>query len=164
MKKLYCGVDIHKEKYVGCIMDKGGKVIREGSFLPTKESAESFLCGMPVEGVAIEACGMWRAAMKIFRQAGYEIRLTSPKKVKDIVGKKKTDEVDAKTLANLLRTGFLPEVYVANDKMLELLSYSCIAVFMHFISKLRPIIFSMVCKSKHHHTYLLHSALSLPES
>jgi len=75
---------------------------------------------MPVKAVAIEACGMWRAALKVFRELGYEVKLTSPKKTKDIAGKKKTDKVDAKTLADLLRTGFLPKVYIPDDEMLRL--------------------------------------------
>jgi predicted NBD/HSP70 family sugar kinase len=54
MKELYCGVDIHKESYVGCILDKNGKVIHEKSFPSTKDGAQSFLCGMPVKAIAIE--------------------------------------------------------------------------------------------------------------
>jgi len=120
MKELYAGVDIHRDNYVGCILDKDENVVIEKSFPPTKKGAQGFLCGMPVKAVAIEACGMWRAALNIFRDLGCEVKLTSPKKTKDIAGKKKTDKVDAKTLANLLRTGFLPEVYIPNDEMLRL--------------------------------------------
>lgn len=118
MQALYAGVDIHKENYVGCIVDEEKKVVMERNFPPTKEGAQSFLAGMPVKAVAIEACGMWRAALRIFRELGYEVKLTSPKKTKDIAGKKKTDKVDAKTLADLLRTGYLPEVYIPKDYML----------------------------------------------
>lgn len=119
MEELYAGVDIHKEKYVGCIMDKDGKVLLERTFPPTKIGVQSFLC-MPVKAVAIEACGMWRAAMYLLREHGCEVKLTSPKKTHDIAANKKTDKVDAKTLANLLRTGFLPEVYIPSDEMLQL--------------------------------------------
>jgi len=120
MQELYAGVDIHKENYVGCIMDGKAKIVRETNFPPTKEGIQSFTCGMPIKSVAIEACGMWRAAMMLFREQGYTVKLTSPKKTKDIAGKKKTDKVDAKTLANLLRTGFLPEVYIPSDETLKL--------------------------------------------
>lgn len=120
MKELHCGVDIHKEDYVGCIMDSKENIVHEGSFPSTKDGAQGFMCGIPVKAVAIEACGMWRAAMKIFRELGYEVKLTSPKKTKEIAGKKKTDKIDAKTLANLLRTGYLPEVYIPSDEMLKL--------------------------------------------
>jgi len=120
MEKLYAGVDIHKDKYVGCIVDTTGKVIREHTFSPTKEGAESFLSGMPIEEIAIEACGMWRAAFNLFRSLGQNVKLSSAKKTHDIACRKKTDKIDAKILANLLRTGFLPEVYVPSDDMLHL--------------------------------------------
>lgn len=120
MKELYAGVDIHREKYVGCIMDATGEIVREHTFPPTREGVQSFLCGMPVKSIAIEACAMWRAAMYLFREHGYDIKLCSPKKTKDIAGKKKTDKIDAKTLANLLRTGYLQEVYIPNDEILQL--------------------------------------------
>ncbi len=120
MKKLYAGVDIHKEDYVGCILDEKEKIVDEGNFPSTKEGAQVFMCSMPVKAVAIEACGMWRGAMKIFRDLGYEVKLASPKKTKDIAGVKKTDKIDAKTLARLLKTGFLQEVYIPNDEMLKL--------------------------------------------
>ena len=120
MRELYAGVDIHKDQYVGCIMNATGKVVREHTFSPTPGGAQSFLCGMPVKSIVIEACGMWRAAMYLFREQGYDIKLCSPKKTKDIAGKKKTDKIDAKTLANLLRTGFLHEVYIPSDEMLQL--------------------------------------------
>lgn len=120
MKELYAGVDIHKENYVGCIMDKDGNIANEAGFAPTQNGVEGFFCGMPIKAVAIEACGMWRPAMRLFKEKGYQVKLTSPKKTKDIAGKKKTDKIDAKTLANLLRTGFLPEVYIPDDKTLEL--------------------------------------------
>lgn len=120
MEKLYAGVDIHKDKHVGCIVNQEGKVVREHTFPPTKEGAESFLCGQPVGAVAIESCMMWRPAMKIFRELGKEVKLSSAKKTHDIACRKKTDKVDAKILANLLRTGFLPEVYIPSDDILHL--------------------------------------------
>jgi len=120
MEKLYAGVDIHKDKHVGCIVNQEGKVVREHTFPPTKEGAESFLCAMPVESVAIESCMMRRPAMKIFRELGREVKLSSAKKTHDIACRKKTDKVDAKILANLLRTGFLPEVYIPSDDILHL--------------------------------------------
>lgn len=120
MKELYAGVDIHKDEYVGCIVDKEGKVVREHTFPPTKEGAESFFCGMPVKAVAIEACVVWRAAYGLFREMGQEVKLASPKKIHDIACKKKTDKVDAKILADLLRVGYLQEVYIPTDDMLDL--------------------------------------------
>lgn len=120
MRELYAGVDIHKEQYVGCIMDTKGKVVREHTFPPTTEGAQAFLGGLPVKSIAVEACTMWRYAHVLFRELGYPLKLSSAKKTHDIACRKKTDKVDAKILANLLRTGFLPEVYIPSDEILQL--------------------------------------------
>ncbi len=120
MRELYAGVDIHREKYVGCILDAKGKVVREHTFSPTPEGAQAFVSGMPLKGIAIEACTMWRYAYQLFREQGYSIALSSAKKTHDIACRKKTDKVDAKILADLLRTGYLPKVYIPSDDMLQL--------------------------------------------
>lgn len=46
MQELYAGVDIHKENYVGCIVDTQARIVRETHFPPTKEGIQSFICGM----------------------------------------------------------------------------------------------------------------------
>jgi transposase len=120
MRELYAGIDIHKDQYVGCIMDTTGKVVREHTFQPTPEGAQSFLCGMPLKAIAIESCAMWRYAYVLFRELGYTPKLSSAKKTHDIACRKKTDKVDAKILADLLRTGYLPEVYIPSDEMLAM--------------------------------------------
>ncbi len=117
---MYAGVDIHKDKYVGCILDKEGNIIREHTFPPTIEGAQSFLNGIPVKGIAIESCTMWRAAHSLFKELGYTVKLSSAKKTHDIACRKKTDKVDAKILADLLRTGYLPEVYIPSENVMEL--------------------------------------------
>lgn len=122
MKELYCGIDIHKENFVGCIMDKDGKVIREHYFPSTKEGIENFICGIPSPQlrIAIEACGIWRGCYKILTELGYNVKLANPKKTHEIACNKKTDKVDAKILADLLRTRYLPEVYIPDEDILQL--------------------------------------------
>ena len=70
--------------------------------------------------IKIEACEIWRGAYNIFRELGYEVKLANPKKVHDVVESKKMDKEDAKALANLLRTNYLPEVYIPDDDVLRL--------------------------------------------
>ncbi len=70
--------------------------------------------------IAIEACGIWRGAYNILRELGYEVKLANPKITHDIASGKKMDKVDAKTLADLLRTNYLPEVYIPDDDILQL--------------------------------------------
>jgi len=122
MKELYAGVDIHKESYAGCIMDKPGKIQREHTFPATKEGLQSFICGIPPSQItiAIEACGIWRGAYKQLKELGYNVKLANPLKTHQIACRKKTDKVDARILADLLRTNYLPEVYIPDDYTLEL--------------------------------------------
>ena len=47
MGQLYCGVDIHKEAYAGCILDAQGNVVREQEFPARQEAVERFVTGIP---------------------------------------------------------------------------------------------------------------------
>ena len=122
MEKLYGGIDIHKEKLAGCIMDENGEIFREHIFPFSREAIERFLYGIPNSGIeiVIEACGIWRGAYKILADLGYEVKLANPKKTHDIACKKKTDRVDARILADLLRTNYLPEVWIPDEQVLKL--------------------------------------------
>jgi transposase len=122
MEKLYCGIDLHKENLAGCIMNKDGKTTRKHIFPSSKEAIERFLYGIPNSEItiAIEACGLWRGTYKILTEMGYEVKLANPKKTHDIACKKKTDKIDAKILADLLRTHYLPEVWIPDEKTMRL--------------------------------------------
>jgi transposase len=122
MEKMYCGMDIHKHTITGCIMDKKGNVTRQHTFPSNKESITSFLSNTSNAEItiALEACGMWRAIYTLLHHLGYTIKLADPRKVHDIAGKKKTDKGDATILADLLRTSYLPEVYIPPTDILKL--------------------------------------------
>ena len=121
MDKLYAGIDIHKENLAGCIMDKDGNIKREHIFPSSKKAIEKFLCNIPNSDttIAIEACGMWRGTHKILTELGYQVKLANPKKTHDIAGSKKMDKIDAKTLADLLRTHYLPEIWIPDEQTLQ---------------------------------------------
>lgn len=122
MKEIYCGMDIHKESITGCVIDKGGNVIRHHTFPSRKEGIKAFLYNISNAEIetAIEACGIWRGVYKILADSGYEIKLANPKKTNDIACRKKTDKVDARILADLLRTNYLPEVWIPDEGILKL--------------------------------------------
>jgi len=48
MEKLYAGLDIHKEKFVGCIMDKDGNITREHTFPSSQKAVEQFPHAFPI--------------------------------------------------------------------------------------------------------------------
>ena len=142
MKELYCGIDVHKESFVGCVLDKEGNVVREHTFPPTSEGFEHFIAGISSAEVtiAVEACNLWRPAQKILAELGYTIKLANPVKTHQIACKKKTDKVDAKILADLLRTNYLPEVYIPTEQVLgfrDLVRHKCDITKMKVRAKIR---------------------------
>jgi len=122
MKNLYCGLDIHKDTITGCIMDKEGNILRHHRFPTRTDSITAFLANISNADmeIALEACGLWRGIYTILHTQGYTTHLANPRKIHDIAGKKKTDKEDAKILADLLRTGYLPTVHIPPEHILKL--------------------------------------------
>lgn len=122
MKEIYVGIDIHKRELTGTAMDKDGEILFYGNFPCTAAAAQSFLSGVPASTatIAIEACGLWRGVYTMLTGLGYHVVLTDPGKIHRIAGAKKTDKIDSKTLADLLRTGYLPELYIPSEDVLRL--------------------------------------------
>lgn len=121
MKKLYCGLDIHKNFHVGCIMDDKGQVVKEGRFENSKDGIDGFFSGFPVERVVMESTGFWWPVYEMLEARGYDVVLAHPFRVKAIASAKlKTDKVDALMLAHLLRADLIPESYIPDKRMREL--------------------------------------------
>lgn len=68
----------------------------------------------------IEACGLWRGVYTTLTDLGYHVVLANPEKTYYIASGKKTDKSDSEILADLLRTGYLPEVYIPSEDVLKL--------------------------------------------
>lgn len=83
-------------------VDHGGRGLRD--YLSTLEKDTP---------VAVEASGSWYWFMDELEKAGLDARLVNPLEAKHRMGgKNKTDKLDAKGLAILLRSGTLPEVWI----------------------------------------------------
>jgi transposase len=82
------------------------------------------LLGDPHDGdthVALEATYGWEWLAELLEEAGYDLHLAHPLRTRAIAAARvKTDAIDAKTLAHLLRTGFLPEAYIAPRELRDL--------------------------------------------
>ena len=69
----------------------------------------------------LEATYGWEWLAELLEEAGYDLHLAHPLRTRAIAAARvKTDAIDAKTLAHLLRTGFLPEAYVAPRELRDL--------------------------------------------
>jgi transposase len=68
--------------------------------------------------VAVEACNGWEWVNDNLEKLGSEMHLAHPLKTKLIAESKvKTDKIDGDALADLLRTNFLPEAYLAPQEV-----------------------------------------------
>ena len=71
--------------------------------------------------MALEATYDWEWLADLLQEAGYDVHLAHPLRTQAIAAARvKTNAVDAKTLAHLLRTGLLPEAYIAPPELRDL--------------------------------------------
>ncbi len=111
----YVGLDLHKKYVTGCVLDSQGAVVAEQCRLPpVLETVLGWLAplGQPV-AVALEATlyGAWLHDR--LTAASYQVAVAHPQQAKLICHARcKTDPVDARKLADLLRTNLLPAIWI----------------------------------------------------
>jgi transposase len=113
---IWVGLDLHKRYITDCAMDDAGAVLAENRRLPAE--AEALLAWLreldsPVT-VAMEATLYWAWLHDRLSEAGIAAVAAHPYQVKLIwQARCKTDPIDARKLADLLRTNLLPAIWVA---------------------------------------------------
>lgn len=123
MEKLYhIGVDLHKKNLQVAVLDNAGEILdmrRLGN--NDKEGLKEYFSSFPEETpVAVEATTGWEWLSDLLEEEGLEVKLANPHKVKLIAEAAiKTDKIDARTLAQLERTNFLPCSYLAPQEVRE---------------------------------------------
>ena len=114
----YIGLDIHKDFCVATEVDKEGNVIREGRIETNERALRDYFSSIDKGKVALESTGIWEYVYDILDALGFDVILVNPVKTRAIAEAKiKTDKVDSKILAHLLRSNLLPEVYVGTTHM-----------------------------------------------
>lgn len=124
--QTYVGVDYHRKFSYLTVLDESGRVVREGQVNNTREAVEGFLARVQGNGssaAVLEATRNWTVMYDWLEELVDEVHLAHPLKVKAIAEAKiKTDRIDAKVLAHLLRTDLLPEAHVASPQAREVRS------------------------------------------
>jgi len=110
----YVGLDIHKKYCISAVMDKEGKMIYRGRIESKPEALRQYFKGLEEPcHVAMEACYNWGYFLDVLENVTEEISLAHPLKTRLIAEARiKTDAIDAKVLADLLRTNLLPLAYI----------------------------------------------------
>jgi transposase len=108
----YCGLDLHAKSSAFCIVTAKGRKITEGEVPSTRKGFDEMFvrCDGELVRVVLEASTRTRWAAQVLERLGADVVVVDPRKVRVIAETKhKTDKMDARILADLLRTGALPK-------------------------------------------------------
>jgi transposase len=117
----WVGIDLHRRRSQIAMIDEHGELTLQKR-IPTRRETITELLGDP-QGthVALEATYGWEWLAELLEDAGFDVHLAHPLRTRAIAAARvKTDAVDARTLAHLLRTGLLPEAYIAPPELRDL--------------------------------------------
>jgi transposase len=114
MSTSILGCDAHKRYSVFVELFENGQFGNPVRVEHEREAFRRYLNSLPEHsGIAIESTGHWYWLVDEMEHAGHRPHLAEPLESKKRMGKThKTDALDAKGLAILLRNGTLPEVWV----------------------------------------------------
>ena len=119
----FIGLDVHKRIVQVCILDASGQVLGERRFDLSRERLLSFAeVSLTAEDhVVLEATTNTWAIAELLKAYVARVVVSNPLTTKAIAqAKVKTDKVDARVLAQLLRCNFLPEVWQPDAATREL--------------------------------------------
>lgn len=122
---FYVGIDLHQHYFFATALDSKGKIVNEDKLETTEENIrayfEDLLWQTDKVKIVVEPISSWFWFYEIAEDAGVEVHLANPLKVKAIASARiKTDKIDAGILAHLLRTNLLPEAYISSRHIRDL--------------------------------------------
>ena len=118
----YIGFDVHKKTVSYCVKAADGKILEEGKLAARRATLREF---------AGKRSRPWQGAMEATLFSGWiydtlqpfaqELQMGHPAMMKAIgAAKKKSDRLDARKIADLVRCNLLPACYVASPEVREL--------------------------------------------
>jgi transposase len=118
----WVGIDLHRSRSHVAVLDDRGRERLSRRIVNEPQTFLELLAEIDGESkIALEATYGWEWLADVLEDAGYELHLAHPLRTKAIASARvKNDAVDARTLAHLLRTGLLPEAYIAPRELREL--------------------------------------------
>lgn len=119
MHHYFVGLDVHKQTIAFCIKTADGVIVGEGSVKARREDLDAWVNTVPAPWV----CGMESTLFSHWiyhhlRQHGAQVQMGHAARMKAIcAGKKKSDKLDARTIADLLRCNMFPDCYVIDPEL-----------------------------------------------
>jgi len=112
---LYCGIDLHSNNHVICVIDDKDKRLLE---LKLDNYAELTIRALSkykkrLKAIAVESTFNWYWLVDALMESGFQVDLVNTAKVVQYSGLKRTDDrYDAFHLAHLMRLEILPTGYI----------------------------------------------------
>ena len=116
------GIDLHRKRSHIAVIDETGEQLLSRRIVNDPRDVPG-AAGRPGGRAHGSRGGDLRlgVAGRVLEDAGYELHLAHPMRTKAIASARvKTDAVDARTLAHLLRADLLPEAYIAPRELRDL--------------------------------------------
>jgi transposase len=122
---IYVGMDAHKSFSYATALTERGELVKRGKIKNFSKEFYDFFELLKRKAklmIAIESTEMIMPFLKALDGYG-ELKVAHPTKLKLIAEYKiKTDKIDSRVIADLLRTNYLPESYIPEESIRELRS------------------------------------------
>lgn len=119
---IYVGIDVHKMSLQVAAMEKDGTLLLNEKIGSDHATVRKFFSKFPKRAkYVMESSSVWYALYRFMTDdLGLDVVLSNPYQTKAIAAsKKKTDKVDARILADLLRGGYIAECHVPDADTVE---------------------------------------------
>lgn len=124
MDTTYCGIDLHQRFSTVCVVNQAGDIMEERKLMHRGGELKEYFARKESMSCVFEPMDRWGWLSDYLEFCGHEVHMANPYKIKLIAeSRAKTDKVDARILAELLRLGYLPEGYVASRELRDRRSY-----------------------------------------
>jgi transposase len=119
MSALVCGLDVHKDSTYATILNSEGKIVNQTRM--SNERVLRYLSHFKVSKVGMESSNQIAPLFRQLASGGFDVVVSHPKKTRYIAEARiKSDRVDSKAIAELVRLDALPLAYFPTGEIARL--------------------------------------------
>lgn len=144
----YVGIDYHTKFAVATRMNRDGDILGKDKIMNNRKDIREYLSMLPNNSkLVLEATNNWYAFIEWSHDLPLDVKLAHPSKTKAIATARiKTDTIDSKVLADLLRSNFIAESYLAPQDIRdvrELVRYrtTLVRIRTQFVTRVHSVLF-----------------------
>lgn len=138
----YIGLDCHKQFDFATLIDSETGEIRSKRLSHRREDFKSFIGGRGNTKMVIESCWNWSKSYELAKDLVDEVILAHPLKIKAIASAKiKTDAIDSRTLAQLLKADLIP--HIALSTTLSGAEFTCVLGITDEVHRVKEIYWAL---------------------